>query len=531
MGDGPAAHDAADVGGSDGADALADDEYRRFYHRSGVPTLTIDVGQRRILECNQALLDLTGLERDQILGRPGADLLAEATPDEALRVRALRGEATRTIRNVKTRHGNRIAEISVMPSGQENVVFVQAHDVTDLLEANTMLERRTRELQDKTESLESLSSQMAHDLRGPLATIGGFVDLLRNQSDAFPPEQRDAILERISANVQSLGAMVADILDASLRSQGESDDDASNAVADLFGSLRSIFDVELFASGARLETTAEVERLPVPVRQIRQIVVNLVGNSIKFREPDRPLVVRISVTTDDDATVITVADNGSGMAGDLESLFTEGARGADTDEIDGSGLGLAHSRSAAEALGGTLRARPADEGAVVELRLPDIAATPVDEPTAYGGNYAGGLTARQLDLILELSPTPTLLIDLAARGIVRVNQAAEEMLGLPVSEILGKRAADFLADPTEGEAMRSELLLSGRRGTDTITMIQTANGLVPAVVELAAVPDTTLSIAQFHRVHFDRRGVDRATDSPTASPTPSDTAARPGDRS
>lgn len=529
MGDGPPAHDAVDGGGSDDAHALADDEYRRFYHRSGVPTLTLDVEHRRILECNQAMLDLTGLPREEILGRPGADLLAEATPDQALRVRALRGEATRTIRNVITRHGTRIAEISVMPSGRDGIVFVQAHDVTDLLEANTMLERRTRELQDKTASLESLSSQMAHDLRGPLATIGGFVDLLRNQADTFPPEQRDAILERVSANVQSLGSMVADILDASLRSQGDLDEDVSNAVADLFGSLRAIFDVELFASGGRLETTAEVERLPVPVRQIRQIVVNLVGNSIKFRRPDRPLVVRLSVTTDGDATVLTVADNGSGIPGDPEALFVEGARGADTDEIDGSGLGLAHSRSAAEALGGTLRAVPTDEGAVVELRLPDIAPTPVDEPTAYGGNYAGGLTARQLDLILELSPTPTLLIDLAARGIVRVNQAAEEMLGLPVSEILGKRAASFLADPTEGETMRSDLLIGGRSGTDTITMIQTANGLVPAVVELAAVPDTTLSIAQFHRVHFDRRGVDRAAEPPTAPAGSSDPAPRHGD--
>lgn len=489
--------DASDGDHTDGdAPGLGAEGYRRFYHQSPVPTLTVDLNLREILDCNAAALDFLDLPRDQVIGRPGADFLAEPTPDQALRIRGLRGESTRAIRNVDTGRGVRITEVHIVPSGIEGVVFVQTHDLTDVLEANAVLERRTAELQDKTTELETLAARIAHDLRGPLATIGGFVDLLRTSPEDFPEPKRTDILERVSVNVRTLAKMISDMLDEATLS--DSDVDSSAKVDDLFTELRSIFDVDLFAAGAVLETRRSIEELPVPVAGVRQAVVNLVSNSIKFRRADHPLVVSVDVTARPDAASITVSDNGPGLGPDPESLFADGVRGASSHGTDGTGLGLTFARLAIESLGGTLTAKPAEVGARFEIRLPREADQHDEAPVGFGGTYAGGLTARQLDRILAVAPTPTLLIDLSARGIVRVNAAAERLLGLRASEILGRRGSDFLVEPSEGDELRSAVLIRGSDQAKTTTFVRTSSGDIRVEVAMAAVPDTTLSIVQLH---------------------------------
>lgn len=480
------------------ASGLGTEGYRRFYHHSPVPTLTLDLNARAILDCNAAALDFLDLPREQVIGRAGADFLSEPTPDQALRIRGLRGESTRTIRNVDTGRGVRITELYIVPSGLDGIVFVQTHDLTDMLEANAVLERRTAELQGMTAELETMAARIAHDLRGPLATIGGFVDLLRASPEHFPEPKRTDILDRVSVNVRTLAKMIGDMLDETLLS--DSDVGSSAKVDDLFTELRSIFDVDLFAAGAVLETHRSIEELPVPVAGVRQAVVNLVSNSIKFRRSDQPLVVSVDVTALRDAASITVTDNGPGLGPDPESLFAEGVRGESSHGTEGTGLGLTFARHAIESAGGTLTALPAEVGARFEIRLPRSGDSQDASPVGFGGTYAGGLTARQLDRILEVAPTPTLLIDLAARGVVRVNAAAERLLGLPASEILGRRGSDFLVDPSEGDALRADVLLRGRNEVSSVSLVRTAGGEVLVEVAMAAVPDTTLSIVQLHRL-------------------------------
>ncbi len=492
-------HGPGDVPKSDTAPQFGADVYRRFYHQSAVPTLTLDLARRAILECNQAALDFLQRPRDEVIGHAAAEFLAEPTPDDALRLRGLRGESTRTIRNVNTARGVRITEVTMVQSGTEGIVFIQTHDLTDVLDANAILERRTSELQVQTDALESLSARIAHDLRGPLATIAGFVDLLRDHADTYPPEQREAILERIGKNARSLAKMIGDMLDEAMLSE-ERADDGSTRVADLFTTLRSIYDVELFAVGGELETRTTVEQLPVPLALVRQPLVNLIGNSIKYRDLTRPLVVAVDVATDEDDTTITVRDNGTGID-DVDAIFEMGVRGDNADATEGSGMGLAHSREALEALGGSLVAIADDRGARFQIRLPSVAEVKVETREAFGGSYAAGLTARQLDRILQLAPTPTLLIDLAARSIVRVNEAAERALGLPAEQIVGRRGREFLVDPDDGDALRSDVLIQGNERAGTVTTLRTARGDVQVEVGMAAIEDTTLSFVQFHPLH------------------------------
>lgn len=477
---------------------LSDADYERFYNESAVPTLTIDLRAREIVDCNDAALTFLGRPREQVLGRSGASLLSEPTPDEALRVRALRGDATRTIRRVDTARGVRTVEIHLVPTGEEGMAFVQANDLTDVLDANAVLERRTRELQLKTRALESVTGRVAHDLRGSLATIGGFVDLLLLQPDQFEEAQRHEILERVSANVKTLSQMIGGMLDEA-RSAEHAGDDGSSKVEDLFAVLRAVFDVDLLAISGHLETSTTVDHLPVPVAAVRQAVVNLIGNSIKFADSSRPLVVKLAADQGDDGWfTLTVEDNGRGFDGDPEELFLRGHRGERTDDVEGSGLGLSFTRSTIRDLGGTIAAEALDPGARFTIALPTGVVPSDPEHPAFGGTFSAGLTAFQLDRIFDVSPTPALILDLAARTIVRVNHAAVQVLDLPVEEIVGKRGNDFLVDPGAGDALRTELLLGeGVEHAETQTAIRTGAGVRAAEVNLTAVDDTTLAVVQF----------------------------------
>lgn len=113
-----------------------------LFEQSRIPTVLLDVNLRAIRAVNTATEQLLGLPREQIIGRPATDFLTEKVVDETLRQRGLRGVAFRTIRAVEGREGRRTAEITVTPTSERGVVFVQLIDLTDLLFEDA-LERMT----------------------------------------------------------------------------------------------------------------------------------------------------------------------------------------------------------------------------------------------------------------------------------------------------------------------------------------------------------------------------------------------------
>lgn len=473
------------------------DDYRHFYEESGVPTLTLDLKARRVIECNRATEQALGLPKEEIIGRSGADLLAEATPDQVLRLRGLRGDATRTIRSVRTVTGPRICEILIVPAG-DGVVFVQALDLTEVLTANAALEQRTRELNAKSAALENVSTRMAHDLRGPLATIGGLVELLGMNVDSLPDDRRAAMLDRIGANVRSLSQMIGGLLDQAVA--GGEADTSSRRVVDLFSALNDIFDVDLFAIDAALRTRTTVDSLPFPNAEIQQALVNLIGNAVKFRDPGRKLVIDLDIEAVAGELVFAVTDNGTGIPDNVADLFAEGTRGDNSSGVGGVGLGLAFVRQAALDLGGTVSATGNETGSTFRITVPLAPVDGDDTTPTFGGTYASGLTGAQLSHIIDTMPVPTLLTDLSVRAVVRVNDAMLAFLGIQREDILGRRASEFLVDPAVGDALRSEAIKEDSGATRRAMVIMTADGPRNVELHLATIPDTTLAIAQLNKL-------------------------------
>jgi signal transduction histidine kinase len=217
-------------------------------------------------------------------------------------------------------------------------------------------------------------SRASHELRTPLQAILGFSQLLA--LDSLNDSQRHSV-EQIIAGGHHLLSLIEDLLDLSRV------DELTLAPVDVGEEIAHT--VALCQPlAAERSLTVEVE-LPEETlitladsRRLRQILLNLISNAIKYNRPGGLLTVRADVHADRQVT-LEVIDTGRGMtAAELERLFVPFERlDAARRGIEGNGLGLAVSKALADAMGATIDVDSTPgEGSVFSLRLPwtDVAA-------------------------------------------------------------------------------------------------------------------------------------------------------------
>jgi PAS domain S-box-containing protein len=241
------------------------------------------------------------------------------------------------------------------PDGDPLHYLTQVRDVEAERQALAALERSNREL-------EELASVASHDLRAPLAVVGGFLELLRTRhGDALGPEGRTFVDHAASA-----AEGMRDLLDSMLRLARH---DAHVELALGPVDLRDVV-VQALASVTG-DARVAIERLPVvrgDADLLRQVVQNLLGNAMRHADAEDPQV-RVSATPLDDAWCVSISDNGPGVPeADRSRVFDRFSRG---DGGGAAGLGLAICKRAVERLGGRIWIDEAPGGgADVRFTLP-----------------------------------------------------------------------------------------------------------------------------------------------------------------
>ena len=225
---------------------------------------------------------------------------------------------------------------------------------------------RTRELSEAlgiaeaaTRAKSEFLANMSHEIRTPMTAILGFTECLRDP--ALAVEEREAQLDIIRRNGDHLLTVLNDILDLSKIEAGQMAVEAVEVdLPALLSEVASLMRVRAAAKGLGFELiyqTAVPERVTTDPTRLRQILLNLVGNAIKFTERGE---VRLRVSTHDPATevariCIAVEDTGIGIAPErLEQLFRAFAQGDSSmsRRFGGTGLGLVISQRLARLLGG-----------------------------------------------------------------------------------------------------------------------------------------------------------------------------------
>lgn len=223
-------------------------------------------------------------------------------------------------------------------------------------------------------------TNMSHELRTPLTAIVGFAELLQDEDGTeVSPSDRNNKLRTIRRNGQYLMELINDILDLSKIEAGKFEVERLDV-----SPVRILNDVVALLQGradARNLTLSVVFEglFPAAIRtdptRLRQILINLVGNAIKFTESGSVTVTARLVATDPSHArlQLDVADTGIGMTpGQMEKLFEPftQADASNSRNYGGTGLGLAISRRLARLLDGdiTVSSTP-NEGSVFRLEI------------------------------------------------------------------------------------------------------------------------------------------------------------------
>lgn len=240
-------------------------------------------------------------------------------------------------------------------------------------------EQNVRRARDEAERANEAKARflgvMSHELRTPLNAIGGYVELLElGIQGPVTPKQREALL-RIGANQRHLLALINDILSFARLEAGQVHYDIRPLpVRELVASLDALVAPLANARGTAyvLEECADALVALGDEERVRQILVNLVTNALKFAPPGS--WVRVSVASEEDTLSIRVSDNGPGIPEDKQEAIFDPFIQVEInprERREGAGLGLAISREFARGMGGDLLVRSTPgEGSEFELRLP-----------------------------------------------------------------------------------------------------------------------------------------------------------------
>jgi len=252
--------------------------------------------------------------------------------------------------------------------------------------------RLFREIADKSEQL-ALASQhksqflanMSHELRTPLNAILGYAELLVDGIYGAVPEKAMTVLERVQNNGRHLLALINDVLDLSKIEAGQlvlTFEDYT--LPDVVQSV--VTATEALASTKGLKMSATVAAgLPTghgDARRLSQVLLNLVGNAVKFTDQGE---VAIDAMAEDGHFVLTVRDTGPGIAPEDQGRIFEEFQQVDssnTRKKGGTGLGLAISKRMVEMQGGSIAVESElGHGATFRVTLPIRVENAADELT------------------------------------------------------------------------------------------------------------------------------------------------------
>ena len=239
------------------------------------------------------------------------------------------------------------------------------HETVAALEsANKALETANRAAEAATRAKSEFLANMSHEIRTPMTAILGFSEiLLREPAADFSPSQRLEAIQTIQRNGQYLLELINDILDLSKIEAGKTDIESSQcSPVQLVDEVIRLMQVRADAKGLALSAQfvgPVPETIHTDACRLRQILINLLGNAIKFTDAGEVrLVVRASVRRGGPCALqFDVVDTGIGIAPEHQSRlflpFTQ-AESSTCRRYGGTGLGLAISRRLAEMLGGDI---------------------------------------------------------------------------------------------------------------------------------------------------------------------------------
>jgi PAS domain S-box-containing protein len=315
--------------------------------------------KRTYVRVNQKFLEKFGYTEEDIVGKTSVEFgILDA--NESQRVRSLISEKGRLQNDyVKciTKSGeivHTLSSIEYIEINNETHLISFFVDITEIVKQQGVIEKHAQQLEALNKELEAFSYSVSHDLRAPLRAIDGYVNIL--EEDFAPKIDEDAkrLLASVSRNAKKMGVLIDSLLDFARlgrRPISRSDIDMNLLVQEVLAELNTTVD---FKTEIR---AGDLHHINGDLALIKQVMVNLIANGIKYSSKKEHPLVEISSALEGENVVVTVTDNGAGFdMAYAEKLFGVFQRLHTVSEFEGTGVGLAMVQRIINKHGGTIHA-------------------------------------------------------------------------------------------------------------------------------------------------------------------------------
>jgi len=372
----------------------SEEKYQDLYDNAPGMYLSVDAKTAAITECNHTLVKATGYAKEEIIGRP---VFAMYTPESAeyaktnvfpqfVKTGKIEGEELQVQRKdgsvfdvllnvsaVRDEEGEVICgrsswrDITKRKKAQDELAALNAR-LEELVDKRTMaLAKTAKKARIANKAKSEFLARMSHEIRTPMNGIIGLTNLVLKSE--LTPRQED-YLRKVRRSSDHLLNIINDILDFSRIEEGRMEIDATDfmlnhvisRIADITGERAAEKNVELFYV---IDKAVPLSLRGDPLR-LNQILINLVGNAVKFTERGE-ILIRVRVTDrpmaeNETELLFSVRDTGIGISPEkIEILFQPftQADGSVTRKYGGTGLGLSICRQLVNLMGGRIWAESA----------------------------------------------------------------------------------------------------------------------------------------------------------------------------
>ncbi len=296
---------------------------------------------------------LYGYSAEEVIGHSVALLIPPELPDELPNILETirRGETMEHHETVRVRKDGKRLDVSFTLSpikdGQGKITAIAgiARDITEAKQAEAELRRSNAEL-------EQFAYVASHDLQEPLRAMAGTVQILQRRYKGQLDARADEIINHAVAAVTRMQTLISDLL-AFSRLSRHGDQFAVTNFATVLEDVSANLAVAIGESGA-LITHDVLPEVMADASQLRQLLQNLLSNSIKFRG-EQPLQIHVSARREENTWLFSVRDNGPGIESQyFERIFIIFQRLVTRDEYPGTGIGLAVCKKIVERHGGRI---------------------------------------------------------------------------------------------------------------------------------------------------------------------------------
>ncbi|MEO5329038.1 MAG: response regulator [Magnetococcus sp. THC-1_WYH] len=456
--------------------------YTRSLIESSIDALVSTDPSGIIADCNKQMEVITGCTRDELIGAPLKNHftdqeLAELGINQVLREKkVIDYELTVRARDGKETPVSLAATTIYNRDRKLQGVFATIRDLTErqrldhvLQDKNTELENARRIAEKANQAKSEFLAAMSHEIRTPMNGVIGLTHLCLQTE--LTGQQRDYLV-KVSVSANILLQLINDILDFSKIEAGKLVvENADFFLNEVLGSVASILDVK--CQEKRLELLLDIKQdVPITLKgdshRLGQILINLVGNAIKFTEKGEIYITTevLEETQDDILLQFSVQDTGIGMTpeqeGTLFQVFHQGDASI-TRRFGGTGLGLAISKRLVEMMGGEIR---------------------VENKPGYGSRFLFTIRFGKADgLVLEVPNLEQVLRGLRVL-VVDDNKSArdiaagylESLVCCPICVASGEMALEALAtadrDGVPVDLVLMDWQMPGMNGLETIGRIR-----------------------------------------------------------